>query len=68
LDASVGAGTSEEIYQSIFNQRSHAHMVAVFDAFKEISEGKEIEETIQSEFSGSLQTAYLAFGNSLVIS
>lgn len=37
-------------------------MRSVFDAYKEISEGKEIEETIESEFSGSMQDAYIALG------
>lgn len=37
-------------------------MRSVFDAYKEISEGKEIEETIESEFSGSMRDAYLALG------
>lgn len=62
LEASIGAGTSEEVYQSVFNQRSYPHMRAVFEAFKELAEGKDIDETIESEFSGSLQTAYLALG------
>ncbi len=62
LDASQGAGTSEDAYQIIFNTRSCAHMRAVFEAYKDISEGKEIEETIESEFSGSMQDAYLALG------
>ncbi|XP_021961654.1 annexin A13 [Folsomia candida] len=60
LEASQGAGTSEEAYQCVFNTRSYPHMRSVFDAYKEISEGKEIEETIESEFSGSMRDAYLA--------
>ncbi|CAL8135319.1 unnamed protein product [Orchesella dallaii] len=59
-EASEGAGTREEVFQSIFNQRSYEHMRQVFDAYKELAEGKEIEELIESEFSGSLQAAYLA--------
>ncbi|ODN03044.1 Annexin A13 [Orchesella cincta] len=60
LEASEGAGTREEVFQSIFNQRSYEHMRQVFEAYKELAEGKEIEELIESEFSGSLQAAYMA--------
>lgn len=67
MEASQGAGTSEEVFQSIFNTRSYAHMRAVFDSYKEIADGKEIEETIESEFSGNMQTAYLALGNYIII-
>lgn len=61
-EASEGAGTREEVFQSIFNQRSYEHMRQVFEAYKEVSGGKEIEELIEAEFSGSLQTCYFALG------
>ena len=60
-DAGPGQlGTKEEVYQAIFNSRSPAHMREVFDAYEEVSDGKTIEDTIDSEFSGSMKAAYLA--------
>ena len=60
-DAGPGQlGTKEEVYQAIFNSRSSAHMREVFDAYEEVSEGTTIEDTISSEFSGSVKVAYLA--------
>jgi len=60
LEAGAGAGTTEETFAAIFNQRSPAHMREVFTVFQELSEGKDIADHIDSEFSGSLQTAYLS--------
>jgi annexin A7/11 len=56
-------GTREEVFNAIFNQRSSKHMREVFDAYKDLADGNEMESAIESEFSGSLKTAYLAMGN-----
>ncbi|CAG7830130.1 unnamed protein product [Allacma fusca] len=61
FDAGPGqVGTKEEVYNAIFNCRSPAHMREVFDMYEEVAEGKTIEETIDSEFDGSVQAAYTA--------
>ena len=55
-------GTREEVFNAIFNQRNSKHMREVFDTYKDMADGNEMENAIESEFSGSLKTAYLAMG------
>jgi hypothetical protein len=53
-------GTREEVFNSIFNLRSPKHLREVFDAYSDLSDGSSMEDAIESEFSGTLKTAYLS--------
>ena len=52
-------GTDEAEIQSVLCSRSYPQLKATFDAYESIA-GKDIEEAIESECSGTLQDGYLA--------
>lgn len=53
-------GTDESKFMSIICQRSYPHLRKVFKQYQAISDGKDIEDAVQSEFSGPLQEGLLA--------
>ncbi|KAK2180153.1 hypothetical protein NP493_456g01049 [Ridgeia piscesae] len=60
-DAGEGknAGTDDEMFNLIFALRSWAHLRAVFEHYKKLSD-KDIEESIMNEFSLNAKKAFLA--------
>ena len=55
------AGTDDEMFNLIFALRSWAHLRAVFEHYKKLSD-KDIEESIMNEFSLNAKKAFLAIG------
>jgi len=58
-EASIGPGTTESVFNSIFNLRNPYHLREVFDSYQDMCDGKTVEELIESEFSGKIKNAYL---------
>ena len=56
-------GTDEAAIQAILCSRSYNQLRATFKAYEGIA-GRDIEEAIQEETSGSLQDGYLAISES----
>lgn len=55
-------GTEESVFNRIMVMRSPAHLKALFQEYTTVSQGKEIEESIEGEFSSDIKDAYLAIG------
>jgi len=53
-------GTDESKFMSIICQRSYPHLRKVFRQYAAISDGKDIEEAVESEFSGHLKDGLLS--------
>ena len=54
-------GTDEEMFNLIFAKRSFPHLREVFREYKVVA-GKDIEDSIKSEFSCNAAKAFLAIG------
>ncbi len=54
-------GTDEAEINRVLSLRNYMQLRATFDAYADIA-GKDIEEAIESETSGSLQDGFLAIG------
>jgi annexin A7/11 len=52
-------GTDESAFNAVLCSRSHAQLRATFDKYKAVS-GKTIEQSIESEMSGTLKEGFLA--------
>lgn len=57
-------GTDESAFNMILCQRNHAQLRVIFDEYEKIS-GKDIEDSIRSEFSGDSEDAFLAIVRSI---
>merc|ERR1740137_398185 len=53
-------GTDESTFMAIICQRSYPHLRKAFRQYKEIADGKDIEEAVMSEFSGHLRDGLIA--------
>ncbi len=56
-------GTDEDAFTKILVNRSVPHLRKVFDQYKAYAE-KDIEESIESEFSGDTKKTLMAIGKS----
>ena len=54
-------GTEESVFNSILVTRSYQHLRKVFQEYERLS-GKDLEESIKSEFSGNVKDGLLAIG------
>ena len=54
-------GTNESVFNAVLSTRSYNQLYATFERYREIS-GQDIEDSIKSETSGTLQEGLLAIG------
>ena len=59
-------GTDEVMFNRIFAVESFEHLKLVCDEYRNLT-GKDIEQAIKSEMSGSVESAFLAVGKLLLI-
>ena len=55
------AGTDDDVFNLVFALRSWAHLKAVFGHYKTLAD-KDIEQSIENEFSFNAKKAFLAIG------
>jgi Annexin len=60
-------GTDEEIFNKIFAHSSQSQLKLIFQEYKNVSDGKCIEETLKSELDGEMLEGLMTIGKNYFV-